>query len=103
MRTLEEKRTARLDVRVPSETKQLVERAADLEGMTLTQFTETALVQQARAVIASHERTVLSRSDQERFLALLEDDHGPNEALSRAIDNYLESGFGPATVHAPKP
>src|SRR5689334_17335661 len=97
---LEEGRKARLDVRVPPETKQLVERAANLEGMTLTQFTETALVQQARAVIANHERTVLSRRDQERFLALLEEDEGPNEALQRAIDRYLAAGFGPVVIPA---
>jgi len=93
-------RTARLDVRVPPETKQLIERAADMEGMSITQFTETALVQQARAIIASHERTLLSRRDQERFLALLEEDQEPTEALNRAVDRYLEAGFGPVVISA---
>ena len=93
-KTIKEGRNARLDVRMPPQTRNLVERAADLEGMTLTQFAETAMIQRAGTVIASHEKTLLSRRDQERFLALLEDSPEPTEALTEAVDQYLEMGFG---------
>jgi uncharacterized protein (DUF1778 family) len=89
-------RSARLDVRMPPQTRELVERAADLQGMSLTQFTESAMIEKANTVIAQHEKTVLTRRDQERFLALMEEDNKPNDALAQAIDKYLASDLGRA-------
>lgn len=90
---LEKGRSARLDVRMPLQKRQMVERAADLDGVSLTQFAETALIQRAQAVIESHEKTLLSLRDQERFLALLDQDTEPIPALLNAIERYQKSGL----------
>jgi len=87
-------RAARLDVRMPHENRQLVERAATIEGVSLTQFVEMALIGRARVVIDAHEKTLLSRRDAERFLSLLDGDAEPTPALVRAIERYQKSGLG---------
>lgn len=90
----EARRAARLDVRMPAQNRQLVERAAVMEGVSLTQFAETALVERARVVIATHEKTVLSERDMERFLVLLDEDAAPTPVLLRGIERYHKAGLG---------
>ncbi len=97
---LRKERTARLDVRVPPQTRELVKRAADLQGVSLTQFAESAMVERANSVVAEHEKTVLTRRDQERFLALLDEDNEPNDVLASAIDRYLASDLNRAVNHS---
>ena len=90
-------RSARFDVRMPRENRQIVEQAAMLEGVSLTQFAEAALVGRARMVIDAHEKTLLSQRDMERFLELLDDEGEaaePTPALLRGIERYRQAGLG---------
>ena len=93
-KTMEAGRVARLDVRMPMQNRELVEQAAVLEGVSLTQFAESTLVERARVVIDAHEKTFLSQRDAQRFLALLDEDAEPTPALTRAVERYRKSGLG---------
>jgi uncharacterized protein (DUF1778 family) len=78
-------RPERLGFRVDSETKALVERAAQLERRNLTDFCLTALLEAARATIARHETLVLSESDREVFFDTLVNPPEISPRLRRAF------------------
>ncbi|HET6568111.1 MAG TPA: DUF1778 domain-containing protein [Rhodothermales bacterium] len=75
-------------MRLPSEQKALIDRAASYSGLTTTAFTVSTLVDRARKVVEKHELTVLSDSDRDRFLAILDMQAAPNAALRRAAENH---------------
>ncbi len=79
---------ARLNFRLPSETKQKVERAAVASGLTVTDFAIHALINSADEVLERQERRKLSNRDRDVFLALLDADDEPNEALKNAFQAH---------------
>jgi uncharacterized protein (DUF1778 family) len=64
-------RGARLGFRVDGQTKSLVERAAELERRSLTDFCLTALAEAAERAIARHETLTLSERDRRVFFETL--------------------------------
>jgi len=78
-------KTDRLDMRLTSEQKDLLERAAAISGQPLTGFALSHLLEAARELVERHRRTVLSLRDGRRFLKLLEDDAKPAPALAAAL------------------
>lgn len=64
-------RGARLGFRVDARTKQMVERAAELERRSLTDYCLTALAEAAQSTIARHETLVLSERDRRVFFDTL--------------------------------
>jgi uncharacterized protein (DUF1778 family) len=82
-------RDARLNFRLPSELKQVIEKAAASLGQSVSDFAVSTLVQQARSLIEQRNVTMLSDRDRDRFIALLDDaDRRPNAALVRASKRY---------------
>jgi len=79
------RREARLGFRVDDQTKKMVERAADLERRSLTDFCLTALTETARQTIARHETLVLSERDRQVFFDALVKPPAPNARLKRAF------------------
>lgn len=80
-----DRRTQRLDARVTSEDKQLLARAADLAGTTLSSFVVAHALSAAREVIREYEMMDLTNRDREVLVsALLEENPQPNAALQRA-------------------
>ncbi len=80
----------RMDVRLASEHKALIEKAAAYSGESLTGFTVSTLVREARRVVQEHETVTLSTRDRERFVALLDSPPAPNEALRGAAERHAE-------------
>lgn len=78
-------KTDRLDMRLTSEQKDLLERAATLSGQPLTGFALSHLLQTARELIEQHERTALTLRDGRRFLDILESTEAPAPALVQAL------------------
>ena len=79
----------RLNVRLPSELKDVIEEAATALGQSVSEFAVSTLVQQARTVIERRNVTVLSNRDRDRFLAILDDAEArPNAALVKAARRY---------------
>ena len=81
--------TTRLEVRIAPELKATIERAAAALGLTLTDYSISRLVENARADLKQCESVVLSDRDRDLFLTLLSDDGQPNEAMKRAAGRYL--------------
>jgi uncharacterized protein (DUF1778 family) len=80
---------ARLEFRLSTELKQIIEKAAALSGQTVSDFAIAVLAQSAGAIVQSHEHSVLSQADREAFIELLKrTDARPNKALSAAARRY---------------
>ena len=80
-------RTERLDFRLTSSNRKLIERAALLLGKPLTAFAVQVLVEEAEKVIAQDPNRKLSARDWKRFLVVLDDD-SVTPALARATRRY---------------
>jgi len=80
---------ARINVRLASDLKQLVEEAAVALGQTVSDFTISTIVREARQVIQDAQFTRLSNRDRDIFLAALDSsDAKPNDALKAAARRY---------------
>lgn len=77
--------TARLEARLPVEVHNLLKRAAELEGRTLTDFVVDAAREAARRTLEEHSVLRLSLEDQERFARTLLSPPKATAALRRAF------------------
>ncbi len=71
-------------MRIASEEKFLLVRAAALQHTHLTEFVTRTVVAEARKVIEQNERIVLTERDRAHLLDLLEEPPAPNEKLMAA-------------------
>lgn len=85
-------RDARLDFRLQSEHKRLIEQAAVASGQTVSEFVLSRLLDVARETVERATTTQLNRRDREAFLALISEDSEPNEALQAAAERYRRRG-----------
>jgi len=82
-------RDARLNFRLPTDLKEVIEEAAATLGQSVSDFAVSTLVRQARTVIKQRNVTVLGDRDRDRFIALLDDAEArPNPALLKAAKRY---------------
>ena len=81
-------RDERLGFRLDEETKELIERAAQLERRKVTEFCVTALAEAAHRTIAAHETVTLSERDRRAFFNALINPPKPNERLARALTEH---------------
>ncbi len=78
----------RLETRVPREQKRLFQRAAELRGVTLTDFVIEALQEAAVKTVEEHNVLKLAMEDQRTFVDALMNPPAPNEALQKAAERY---------------
>jgi uncharacterized protein (DUF1778 family) len=78
----------RLEARVTSEQKALFQRAADLQGRSLTDFVVSALQDAAEDAIRSHHVLTLSAHDSRIFAEALMNPPEPNEYARKAAAEY---------------
>jgi uncharacterized protein (DUF1778 family) len=79
---------ARIDFRLKKELKELIDRAATLTGKSLSDYAVSVLVDDAKRVVDQNSMLVLSNRDRDTFLAALDADPEPNEALKKAARRY---------------
>jgi len=84
------KQIARLEARITPETKALLQKAADLEGRTLTDFVISSVQAEALRVIERHQTLKLSMSDAESFVDAILNPPQPNDALKAAALRYKQ-------------
>lgn len=84
------KSMARLEVCITLETKALLQKAADLEGRTLTDFVVASARVEACRVIQQHQMLKLSIEDSEAFVETLLNPPRPNEALKSSARKYKQ-------------
>ena len=83
-------RVQRLEARMTGEQKSLIERAAALQGRTVTDFVLTSVQEAARRTIEEQQRLALSVRDSEAFVAALLDPTAVNERLRDTVRRYRE-------------
>jgi uncharacterized protein (DUF1778 family) len=79
---------ARVDFRATPEIKSLIEQAATLYGMTVSEFIKATVVEKSREVVERAERRVLSDRDRDVFLAVLSAPAAPKTALVNAAEKF---------------
>jgi uncharacterized protein (DUF1778 family) len=84
------KAVARLEARISPETKALLQKAADLEGRTLTDFVVASVQAAAYRVIEQHQTLKLNMEDSEAFVDALLNPPKPNDALKSAALRYKQ-------------
>ena len=83
-------RARRLEARVTAEQKTLIERAAALQGRTVTDFVLTSVQDAARRAIEAHQILELSVRDGEAFVAALLNPKPVNSRLRETVRRYRE-------------
>jgi uncharacterized protein (DUF1778 family) len=80
---------ARIEARVSPKQKELFERAAAIEGVTLTDFAISTMNRAATSVVQEHTTIELSVRNQRAFVEALQNPPEPNEALRKAAKAYM--------------
>ena len=81
-------RGERLEARITAEQKALIQRAADLQGRTLTDFVIASVQDAARRTIEDMEVIRLNAADSRAFAEALLAPPKPNRALREAAKRY---------------
>ena len=76
------------NIRVPAETKEQIERAAKVARQSLTEFTKSAIVDRAEAVLSRHEQIILSDRDYELFMQIMTADTEPTALAMREAAEF---------------
>ncbi|MDF3034651.1 MAG: hypothetical protein K0R76_1605 [Alphaproteobacteria bacterium] len=84
-------RRDRLEARVAREQKSLFQKAADLQGKSLTEFLIDSAQQEAIKTIREYESIILGKEDQRVLMDALLNYKTPNKALRTAAKEYLEA------------
>lgn len=84
---LDEKKTARLEARLPVAIHLLLKEAADLQGRSLSDFVVASAREAAEKAIARSREIQLSISEQKRFTEALLNPPSVAPALSKAMKN----------------
>jgi uncharacterized protein (DUF1778 family) len=82
--TVLRQRDQRLEARVTLDLKEMIERAACVQGKTVTDFMASALQEAAKQAIAEHSHWQLTQQQQKVFVEGLMDPPAPNPKLRQA-------------------
>jgi uncharacterized protein (DUF1778 family) len=86
--TAEHPKQERIEARVSPDQKALIERAAAIEGRTLTEFVLQSSRVAAQEAIERHERLTLTMRDSAAFVEALMTPTAPNESLRAAAARH---------------
>ena len=84
-------KTERLEARVPVFLKRIIQRAADLQGRSLTDFVIATLDKAARETVRERELMTLSADDSLIFAEALINPPAPNAVMKRAFAAHEKS------------
>lgn len=90
MHSEEHKKSARLEARLSPGVFELVQRAAKLQGRSMSDFVVNAAARAAERAIRRRAVIELARDDQQRFVEALLDPAPPAPAMRRAADAHRE-------------
>jgi uncharacterized protein (DUF1778 family) len=84
-------RAERLEARVTSDQKSLIEHAAALQGRSVTDFVLSSVQEAARRTIEEHRRLDLSVRDSKAFVEALIDPQPVNDRLRDTVRRYRQT------------
>ena len=82
------RKKSRLEARISVEEKELIKRAADLQGCSLTEFVVRSAQEAARKAVKDHQMMSLTARDTEAFVKTLLKPPAPSKKLKRAAERY---------------
>jgi uncharacterized protein (DUF1778 family) len=82
------RKRSRLEARISAEEKQLLKRAADLQGCSLTEFVVRSAQEAARKTVKEHQIMSLTARDSEAFVKALLKPPAPSKNLASAAARY---------------
>jgi len=77
-----------LQLRLSSNQKELIERAAALTGLSISSFMLSHSIKAAEHEVVTRERISLSKRDWDLFMEAIENPPSPNAALKRAAQTF---------------
>jgi uncharacterized protein (DUF1778 family) len=83
-------RDSRLDIPCDPRTRQLLDQAAAIAQVSVTEFVLTQARASAERILQTHESITLSPTDFQAFLDLLDAPPEPNQALARAFQRHRQ-------------
>ena len=94
MSTISSTKAERIEARITRAQKQMLQRAAEIDGRTLTDFILNSAQEAARQIIHQHEILLLRDKDRQIFINALLKPPAPNAKLRRAARRHNQrSGF----------
>ncbi|MFM2044598.1 MAG: hypothetical protein RLY86_3174 [Pseudomonadota bacterium] len=81
-------RTARIEARISPDALDLVRRAAEIEGRSVSDFVTAAAQEAAKRTIADMHVIQVSLADQQALAAAIADPPEPSPALARALARH---------------
>ena len=81
-------RSERINLRLSETAKRRIERAASVEGKTVSAFIVSSALERAEKTARRHETVALAREDATRFFDALSDPPPPNERLHAALEEH---------------
>lgn len=83
--------SGRLNVRLSPDIKARIQRAANILGQDLTEFTSTVLNKHAKDIIENHDQILLSEKDYDFFVEALDRPvRKPSARSKRALEKYRQ-------------
>lgn len=86
-------KNTRLEARISQRQKEIFQKAAAIQGRSLSDFVVDAVQQKAEQVIHDHEIMVLTEEDRKVFFEALLNPPEPNEKLREAFELYRTMGI----------
>lgn len=90
-RSAHQKKAERIDVRLPSDAKDVIKRAAEIKGMSASDFAVSAAYDAAQATILGQRLMKLDREQSMRLAESLMNPPEPNEALKSLVGSRYPS------------
>ena len=81
-------RSERINLRLGESAKRRIERAASVEGKTVSAFIVSSALEVAERTIDRHETIALGREDARRFFDALANPPPPNDRLRAALEEH---------------
>ncbi|HRG49111.1 MAG: DUF1778 domain-containing protein [Leptospiraceae bacterium] len=75
----------RIELRVSNEQKSIIEKAANINGLSLSSYMLSQALQSARIDIENSELIKLTNKDRDLFVNSIEKKYNPNRALKQAM------------------
>ena len=85
---------ARLEIRVTLDQKELIEQAAAVNGLSITDFVSGAAQEAANRTLQEYNQMSLTKRDREAFVAALIDAPTPSRRLQEASKRYQRTVVG---------
>ena len=91
---VERVRSERLEARITADQKALIQRAAELEGRSLTDYVVSSVQDAAKRTVEAHDVIVLSAADSRAFVDALLDPPPINDRLKDSVRRFRAAKGG---------